>query len=41
VVVGDHPHGRLGEVLLGSVSREVIRHAPCPVVVVSDAAGTN
>jgi nucleotide-binding universal stress UspA family protein len=33
-VVGTHGHGPVGEVLLGSVSRGVIRRAPCPVVVV-------
>jgi nucleotide-binding universal stress UspA family protein len=33
IVVGAHGHGRLGEVILGSTSRDVIRHAPCPVVV--------
>src|SRR3954453_7768678 len=32
VVVGPHRHG---PVLLGSVSRDVVRHAPCPVVVAS------
>ena len=34
VVVGAHRHGAIGEVLLGSTSRDVVRHAPCPVVVV-------
>ena len=34
IAVGAHGHGRLGEVILGSTSRDVIRHAPCPVVVV-------
>jgi nucleotide-binding universal stress UspA family protein len=32
VVVGPHRHG---PVLLGGVSRDVVRHAPCPVVVAS------
>jgi nucleotide-binding universal stress UspA family protein len=32
VVVGPHRHGPL---LLGSISRDVVRHAPCPVVVAS------
>ena len=31
VVVGDTPHTVLGRVLLGSVSRFVLRHAPCSV----------
>jgi nucleotide-binding universal stress UspA family protein len=37
VVVGERGHGRLGEVFLGSVSRNVIRYAPCPVIVVRHA----
>jgi nucleotide-binding universal stress UspA family protein len=32
VVVAPHRHG---PVLLGSVSRDVVRHAPCPVVIAS------
>jgi nucleotide-binding universal stress UspA family protein len=39
IVVGAHGHGRLGEVILGSTSRDVIRHAECPVVVVRQANG--
>lgn len=38
VVVGAHSHGRWSEVVLGSTSRDVVRHAPCPVVVVREAA---
>jgi nucleotide-binding universal stress UspA family protein len=34
IVVGAHGHGRVGQVLLGSTSRDLIRHATCPVVVV-------
>jgi nucleotide-binding universal stress UspA family protein len=34
IVVGAHGHGRLGEVILGSTSRDVVRHSGCPVVVV-------
>lgn len=34
VVLGSHGHGWLQRVLLGSVSRYVIDHAPCPVFVV-------
>jgi nucleotide-binding universal stress UspA family protein len=37
MVVGAHGHGRASEVILGSTSRDVIRHAPCPVVVVRRA----
>jgi nucleotide-binding universal stress UspA family protein len=38
VVVGAHRHGRLTQLLLGSTSQEVLRRAPCPVVVVRDTA---
>lgn len=34
IVVGSHGRGRVGRVVLGSVSDHVIRHASCPVVVV-------
>lgn len=34
VVVGAHGHSGLREALLGSTSRTLMRHAPCPVVVV-------
>jgi nucleotide-binding universal stress UspA family protein len=34
VVVGERAHGRRGEVFLGDTCRDVIRYAPCPVVVV-------
>jgi nucleotide-binding universal stress UspA family protein len=34
IVVGSHGHSRIGDVVLGSVSRDVIRHAPCPVLIV-------
>ena len=33
VVVGAHGHSRVGEAVLGSTSRDVIRRADCPVVV--------
>jgi nucleotide-binding universal stress UspA family protein len=36
VVVGEHTHGRLEEVFLGDTARDLIRHAPCPVIVVRD-----
>jgi nucleotide-binding universal stress UspA family protein len=36
LVVGAHRQGALSEVLLGSTSRDVIRKATCPVVVVRD-----
>lgn len=34
VAVGGHGHGGSGEALLGSITRDVIRRAPCPVLVV-------
>jgi nucleotide-binding universal stress UspA family protein len=39
VVVGAHGHGGVGSLLLGSTSRDVIRHAPCPVVVTRETNG--
>ncbi|HEU4672106.1 MAG TPA: universal stress protein, partial [Candidatus Limnocylindrales bacterium] len=34
IVVGSHGRSGLGRALLGSVSDFVVRHAPCPVMVV-------
>jgi nucleotide-binding universal stress UspA family protein len=34
LVIGARHHGALSEVLLGSTKRDVVGHAPCPVVVV-------
>jgi nucleotide-binding universal stress UspA family protein len=34
VVIGSQGHGVLHRMLLGSVSTHVVRHAPCPVLVV-------
>lgn len=34
LVVGSHGRGTLGRALIGSVSDQVVRHAPCPVLVV-------
>lgn len=36
VVLGAHGHGRAAEVILGSTTRDVVRHAPCPVLVVRE-----
>jgi nucleotide-binding universal stress UspA family protein len=33
IVMGAHGHSRLSEAVLGSTSRDVIRSAPCPVVI--------
>jgi nucleotide-binding universal stress UspA family protein len=34
IVVGSHGRTGIGRLLLGSVSEHVVRHAPCPVLVV-------
>lgn len=34
LVIGTQGHGRIGDVVLGATTRDVIRHAPCPVVAV-------
>jgi nucleotide-binding universal stress UspA family protein len=39
IVMGAHGHGRLSEVLVGSTTRDVIRRAECPVVVVREPDG--
>ncbi|MCW2953519.1 MAG: hypothetical protein JWQ48_2689 [Conexibacter sp.] len=36
VVVGGHGYGRVREVLIGTITRDVIRRAPCPVLVVRE-----
>jgi len=40
LVLGSHGHGRLHRAVLGSISTECARRAPCPVVIVpADEAG--
>jgi len=34
IVVGSHGRGAVGRFFIGSVSEHVVRHAPCPVLVV-------
>ena len=34
IVIGSHGHGVLKRLVLGSVSKHVTQHAPCPVLVV-------
>jgi len=37
IVVGSHGRGAIERILLGSVSEHIVRHAPCPVLVVRPA----
>jgi nucleotide-binding universal stress UspA family protein len=39
IVVGSHGRGALGRALIGSVSDQVVRRAPCPVLVVRSTIG--
>jgi nucleotide-binding universal stress UspA family protein len=40
VVVGRHGHGTLHDLVLGSTTRDLLRHAPCPVLVVRQDDGS-
>ena len=40
IVVGSHGRTGLARIFLGSVSEHVVRHAPCPVLVVRDPPAT-
>ena len=41
VLVGAHDRGRIGRLLMGSVSDHVARHAPCPVLIVRERSRAN
>jgi nucleotide-binding universal stress UspA family protein len=36
IVMGAHGHGALGRLFLGSTTNQVVRHAPCPVLIVRE-----
>jgi universal stress protein A len=40
IVVGTHAKGLLNRIFMGSVSKSVMEHAPCPVLMVPLAAST-
>jgi nucleotide-binding universal stress UspA family protein len=36
IVIGAHRHGSAADVIIGGTTRSVVRHAPCPVLVVRE-----
>jgi nucleotide-binding universal stress UspA family protein len=34
IIVGSHGHGALYRALLGSISEGIVRHSPCPVLII-------
>jgi nucleotide-binding universal stress UspA family protein len=34
IVLGSHSHSRVSEIVFGTTTREILRHADCPVIVV-------
>ena len=38
IVIGSHGRGAIGRTLLGSVAEAILRHAPCPVLVIKASA---
>ncbi len=41
IVIGAHRHGRLYHILFGDTGDEIMRRAPCPVLVVPRKSGKN
>lgn len=41
IVMGSHGRGGVQRMLLGSVAEEVMRHAPCPVLIAPPAPGAS
>lgn len=39
IVIGSHGHGALYDVIVGSTASQVLKNAPCPVVVVPVSGG--